>query len=119
MHPTASPAGRQLCQSARSTADVCWHLCALTHSIDPPPHAQIVEEDSGPQWVKASHVARLREMGFAEKAARQALAASGDKLAHAVERLQVCARAGGGGFPWRRGSSEVVGPRGCLTQFGR
>jgi len=49
----------------------------------------MIEEESGPQWVKARHVHQLQEMGFKEKAARVALAAAGDKLEPALEQLQV------------------------------
>lgn len=48
-----------------------------------------MEEDCGPQWVKLSHVQELREMGFKEKAVRQALAAADDSVSRALDRLQV------------------------------
>lgn len=49
---------------------------------------QALEDEFGPQWVKSRHVSRLQEMGFKEKAVRQALAAAGDKLEAALERLE-------------------------------
>lgn len=50
---------------------------------------QMLEQEQGPQDVKSSHVRHLTEMGFREKAARVALKASGDKVAAALERLEV------------------------------
>jgi hypothetical protein len=49
----------------------------------------MLDQEFGPQWVKAHHVQRLQEMGFLEKAVRQALAAAGDRLEPALEQLQV------------------------------
>jgi uncharacterized UBP type Zn finger protein len=52
---------------------------------------QAIESEFGPQWVKAQHVSRLQEMGFKEKAVREALAATGNELEAALEHLQVSA----------------------------
>lgn len=52
----------------------------------------MIEEESGPQWVNVSHVQQLQDMGFQEKAARTALAAAGDRVEPALEKLQVCRR---------------------------
>ena len=51
----------------------------------------MLEQEQGPQDVRLSHVTQLTEMGFREKAARVALKASGDTVAAALEKLQVCA----------------------------
>jgi uncharacterized UBP type Zn finger protein len=56
----------------------------------------MLEEEQGPQSVKASRVRRLTAMGFKEKAARIALKAAGNSIDGALEQLQVrhCSDAG-------------------------
>ncbi|WIA39072.1 hypothetical protein OEZ86_005216 [Tetradesmus obliquus] len=49
---------------------------------------QMLEEEQGPQSVKASRVRRLTAMGFKEKAARIALKAAGNSIEGALEQLQ-------------------------------
>jgi uncharacterized UBP type Zn finger protein len=49
----------------------------------------MLEEEKGPQNVKASRVRRLTAMGFREKAARIALKAAGNSIEGALEQLQV------------------------------
>lgn len=65
----------KLCCSLKSEFK-CWLL-------------QMLEEEQGPQSVKASRVRRLTAMGFKEKAARIALKAAGNSIEGALEQLQV------------------------------
>jgi hypothetical protein len=59
---------------------------------------QMLEEEQGPQSVKASRVRRLTAMGFKEKAVRIALKASGNNIDGALEQLQVRWRCSGAGM---------------------
>jgi hypothetical protein len=69
---------------------------------------QMLEEEQGPQSVKASGVQRLTAMGFKEKAARIALKASGNSIDGALEQLQVRWRCSGVGLHERRQSAVCV-----------
>jgi hypothetical protein len=76
---------------------------------------QIKEAEEGPQGVSSRDVARLREMGFAERPARVALKEARGSFEEAVEALMAqgeVARAGAGGGGEGRGGGDGEGGSG-------
>jgi hypothetical protein len=90
--------GRGCCRVRRRRARAHAHCCCCCRRVTRVwgcapllrTAQQVVEAEDGPQWVRASHVALLKQMGFAEKAARLALASGNHGLTRAVQRLEVC-----------------------------